>query len=98
MAIHLTQTNRDLAFEGEFNRVREKVEHDLLPHVAIDVDKLLQRRAVDDQAQPRAFASGAEITGEVACETGQISRFIRGLRTAGLDTREIKQCVNKPKQ
>ncbi len=37
--------------ERELEGVRDQVEDDLLPHVAIDVDRLRQRRAVDGQAQ-----------------------------------------------
>ena len=34
----------DLALEGELEGVGEQVEDDLLPHVAVDVDGLRQRR------------------------------------------------------
>ena len=36
----------------ELERVREQVEDDLLPHVAVDVDRLGERRAVDDEPSP----------------------------------------------
>ena len=37
------QPHGDLALEGELERVRQQVEHDLLPHLAIDVDRLAAR-------------------------------------------------------
>ena len=38
-------TDRDLALERELEGVREQIEDDLLPHVAVDIDRLRQRRA-----------------------------------------------------
>ena len=37
----------DLTFEGEFECIREKIEDDLFPHVAIDIDRLGEIRAID---------------------------------------------------
>ena len=42
-----------LACERELERVREQVEDDLLPHLAVDVDRLGQRRAVDRRGAAR---------------------------------------------
>ena len=44
-------------------RVGQQVEDDLLPHVAVDVDRLGQRRAVDDEvaARPARRASGRSL-------------------------------------
>ena len=44
----------DPALEGELQRVRDEVEHDLGPHLAVDVDRSGQRRAVDGERQPGA--------------------------------------------
>ena len=62
----VSQRDRDLALERELERVREQVENDLLPHVAIDIDRLGQRRAVDDEAQAGALDRRAEDAGELA--------------------------------
>ena len=43
--------------ERELERVREQVEDDLLPHVAVDVDRLGQRRAVDVERAARRARS-----------------------------------------
>src|SRR5688500_17674915 len=50
----------DLALERELEGVREKIQHDLLPHVAIDVDRLSERRALDDEREPGLFDGRAE--------------------------------------
>ena len=44
------QRDADRALERELERVREQVEDDLLPHLAIDVDRLRQRRALDHRS------------------------------------------------
>src|SRR4029077_16138835 len=38
----------DLAFEGELEGIREKVENDVLPHAPIDMNRYGERRAIDD--------------------------------------------------
>ena len=43
------------ALERELQRVREQVQDDLGPHLAVDVDGLGQRRAVDLERQPGAL-------------------------------------------
>jgi len=43
-----------LAAIGEFQRVRQQVQHDLGPEVTVDVHLLGERRAVDGQGQPEA--------------------------------------------
>ena len=53
----LRSAHRDPALEGELERVGEQIEDDLLPHVAIDVDRLGERRAVDGEIAARALAS-----------------------------------------
>src|SRR5918997_619670 len=35
------------AVQGELERIRQQVEHDLLPHLPVDGDGLVERRAVD---------------------------------------------------
>src|SRR5262245_50054583 len=39
-AVHHSQRDGDFAFEGELERVREKIQHDLLPHPGINEDRL----------------------------------------------------------
>ena len=52
---HARRRHGDPPVERELERVREQVEDDLLPHLAVDVDRLRERRAVDDERRgPRA--------------------------------------------
>src|SRR3954469_3648229 len=55
--------NANLALKRGFERVGEEVENDLLPHVAINVHRLRQRRAVDDEIKTRSFNRGAKDAG-----------------------------------
>jgi hypothetical protein len=54
--VRRAQADGDLALERELERVGQEVEDDLLPHVAVDEDRL-GAGAVDDQAQPRASSA-----------------------------------------
>ena len=48
-AVLLCQRYRDRAFERELKGVRKKIKDDLLPHLAIDINRLRERKAVYDQ-------------------------------------------------
>ena len=87
-----------VALEGELEGVGEEVEDDLLPHVAVDVDRLGQRRAVHDQLQPRPLHGGAENGGQLGREGGQVGRLVGRLDAAGLDAREVEQRVDQLEQ
>src|SRR5688572_10263517 len=49
------QGDANLADEREFERIRKEVEYNLLPHGAVDKDRLFERQAIDDEVQTRAF-------------------------------------------
>ncbi len=49
-----SQGHLDLAVERELESVREKIQDDLLPHVAVDVGRLVERLAIDDELETRA--------------------------------------------
>jgi len=68
-------SNRDLALEREFEGFRQQVEHDLFPHLPIDLDRLVQILALDVEAQSAALGRRAESAGQVASEC-RLSRFI----------------------
>ena len=84
----------------ELERVGEQVEDDLLPHVAVDVDRLGQRRAVDDRdASPARSTARAEHAGQIGGERarGRPARSA-ALDAAGLDAREVEQRVDQLQQ
>ena len=63
--------------ERELERVGEQVEDDLLPHVAVDVDRLGQRRAVDDVSVRPARSHGrAEVARQLGGERGEVGRLV----------------------
>ena len=97
-SIHCAQGNCYLAFEGELERIGEKIKDDLLPHIAIDVDGPGQGGAVDDQPKARMLARRTEIAGKLGGECSQIYGLVGNLRTACFDAGEIKQRVDKLQQ
>ena len=92
----VADAHRDLAFERELESVRQQIENDLVPHLAIDVDRIGKRLAIDDEADARALASRAEVAGKVFGQCAQIRRFVSSLRAAGFDAREVQQRIHKP--
>jgi hypothetical protein len=52
LALYLSQPDRDSTLKGEFESVGEKVEHDLLPHVAIDIGGSANRGQSMTRAKP----------------------------------------------
>ena len=98
LAVHLAQAHRDLAVESEFERVGEKIEYDLLPHVAIDIDGFRQRRTVDGEIQSRSLACRPKIAGNLAREFGKVGRFIDRLRTPRFNSGKIEQRIDQFEQ
>src|SRR5215467_7702821 len=74
MAIALAQVNCDFALESELECVREKIEHDLLPHLRIHIDLLIERGAIDHKPQPRPGARRFEVGGEVGRQPSEVAR------------------------
>ena len=87
------QRHRDLALERELERVREQVEDDLLPHLAVDVDRLGERRAVDDEPQAGALDRRAEDARELGGERGEIGRLDSDACTRPASMREKSSSV-----
>ena len=86
----------DAAVERELERVRQEVEDDLLPHLAVDDDGSSQRRAVDREREPGPLDRRAERARELARQRREIGRLVARLHAAGLDAREVEQRVDEP--
>ena len=83
LVAEIRQADLDAALKRELQRVREQVEDDLLPHRAIDRDRLRHRIAPDVEGEPRALECRAERAGEVGREPRQIRRLERRSHPAG---------------
>jgi hypothetical protein len=55
----------NLSLQGVLECVGEKIEDDFFPHIAVNVDRLRQRMAVDSEAHAGAFNGGAEDAGKI---------------------------------
>ena len=85
----------DLALERELQGVRQEIEDDLFPHLAIDVGRLVERRQIEPQRQAGALDRRAEHAGELAGEGAQVGRLVRRFDAAGLDAREVEQRIDQ---
>ena len=94
-AVHKLQRDRHLALERELESVGEKIQHDLLPHAAIDEDSVRDWLAFHGVLQAGAVHCRAEHAGDVRREAGQIRRLINRLHASGLETREIQERVHE---
>ena len=91
-------TDGDGTVEGELQRVGKQVEHHLLPHLAVHVHRLIERRAIDDERQPGPVDRRAEDAGQFAGEGGEVDGLKFGLHSACLDAGEVQQGVDQFRQ
>ena len=88
----------DLPLERELERVREQVENDLLPHVAIDEDRLVERLDAELEPQAGVLDRRPEGARQIAGQGGEIGGLVGGLEAPGLDAREVEQRVDQLEQ
>ncbi len=94
-AVDLPQPNGDDAGEGELQGVGEQVEDDLLPHVPVDVHRLVQRGTVDGEVQPGPVDGGPEDAGQLRGRLREVDRLEAGVDPAGLQAGEVEQGVDE---
>ena len=94
----LPQRDGQAALEGELEGVGEQVQDDLLPHLAVDVDRPGQGGAVHLQPQAGPLARRAEAAGQVGGEGGEVGGPVRGPGPPRLDPGEVQQGVDQPEQ
>ena len=87
-----------IAVEREFEGVGNQIENDLLPHLTVDIDRLVERRAVDHQGQTRGLTDRSEVAGKIDSKHRQIGRLVRSLHPAGFNAREIEQRIDQLEQ
>src|SRR6185437_10660992 len=81
--------------EGELERVGEEIEDDLLPHVPIDIGRLGQRLALDQEADPRQIERGAEHRGEIRGEGPELRGHVASLDPAAFYAGEVEKGVDE---
>src|SRR5687767_10547588 len=90
--------DRDLALEREFEGVRQQIENDLFPHVAVNVDRLVERWTLDDELEPGALDGGAKCAREIYGNRREIDRRVYGLQAPRFNPREIEEDVHEAHQ
>jgi len=87
-----------LAGEGELERIAQEIEHDLFPHVPVDVHRRGQVRALDDELEAGALGRRPEPTGEVRRERREIGGLERRVHPAGFEPGELEQRIDQAEQ
>ena len=90
-----TDPDRDDAFEGVLQRIGKQVEHHLLPHLTVQVHRLIEWRAVHGQRQTRPVDRRSEDARQFGGDRRQVGLLEVGLHAPGLDAREIQQRVDQ---
>ena len=93
-----SQGDRNLPVERVLQRVAEKIQDDLLPHLAIDVDGFGQAGTVDHQPQAGFFDRRPEDAREVRGHGAEVGRLIARLDASRFDPREVEQRVDEFQQ
>ena len=88
----------DTAVEGELQRVAEQVQDHLLPHAAVEVDRIGQRRAVHREVKAGPVHGGPEDAGKLGRHLRDVGRLVARLHPPGLDPGEVEQGVDQPAQ
>ena len=91
----VAEPDRYAAFEGELERVRQQIEDDLLPHVAVDVDGLGQGLEVHVQDEPRPLRHRLEVRGELPGQARQVDRLETHVSATRLDAGEVEQGIDE---
>jgi hypothetical protein len=95
---HLAQRDGNLAGKGKLKGIGKQIEDNLLPHLPVYVDRLRERRAINEQAQPGLLKERAKDACQIGSERGQIGGRVHCLGTSGLDTRKIQQGIDQFEQ
>ena len=89
MIARIVEPNGDGSRQGKFEGVGNQVQDDLLPHVAVHVSRLWERRAIDDEGEASLVHGRAESARGVGSKGRKICGFVDGLHAPGFDPREI---------
>lgn len=92
------QGDRDVAVQGELQRVGQQVEDDLLPGLPVDVDRPGQRRAVHRVVQPGALHRRPEQAAQLGGEGGEVGGLERRAQPSGLQPGEVEQRGDEPSE
>ena len=92
------QRDGDFAGQREFERVREEVEHDLLPRFAVHPDRFGERRAFHDEAQSSRLDRRAERAGEIGRDRSEVRRLEQRVDPPRFGAREVEQRVYQLQQ
>src|SRR5690606_6329868 len=94
----LRQCQAYAALQCELECVRYEVENDLLPHIAIHVDRFTQRLALHLEGETGVLHCGPERARKLAGELCQIRRLVARLQSSSFEARKVEQRVDELQQ
>ena len=91
--------HRDRALEGELEGIRQQIEDDLLPHLAVDVDRGSAAGDIRRSAcRPARSVADRNALARSAVSAAEVGRFEPRAHPSGFDAREIQQRVHQLEQ
>ena len=93
-----SHTDPDLSVECGFERVRDEIENDLLPHLPVHIHRFWKGWAVHHQSQPGPLHCGAKDAGKLCRQQGKIGGLIRCAQLSDFDADKVQQPVHEFEQ
>src|SRR5262249_43808011 len=79
------QRDGDLPLERKLEGIGDKVEHNLLPHLAVNGNLLRQWRTIENQAKTGLLNGWTKEAGQLRRQERQVSRLKNGFAPASFD-------------
>ena len=95
---HRPQKHGDAAFERVLQRIRQQVQDDALPGIAVDRDLCALELTGHGQREPRPVRSGFELPHQLAGEGLQVDAFEERVGTSGLVPHELQELIDELEQ
>jgi hypothetical protein len=89
--LNLSERYYDFTLKGVFECVGDKIQNDLLPHFTIDINRLGEPLAINNQSHAGALDGGTEHACQIHCQNAQSRRLIARIYSTGFNAREVEQ-------
>src|SRR5690349_24088304 len=96
--IALTNGNLNLPLKSKLESVRQQVEDNLFPQLAVHINRLVNSGAVDNEVEACPVHGGMKDTRKFSCQLGKIGWLVGSLKTSSFNPGEIQECIDELKQ
>ena len=83
---------------SKLESVRQQVEDNLLPQLAVYINRLVNSGAVNDEVEACPVHGGTKDTRKFSCQLGKIGWLVGCLKTSSFYPGEIQKCIDELKQ